>query len=100
MKVIAGVVILAMLAGCATKEDREKWATVAAVVAIGALAYSAAKHGGAGGATPTTDYDWDWDEFYSQGRLVWACRGVQTGQFADASHCTYKLKTDARWPGQ
>ena len=30
------------------------------------------------------DYEWAWEQFYhSNGTLVWACRGVQTGQFAE-----------------
>lgn len=45
------------------------------------------------------DTEWDWDEFYGQeGRLVWACRGVQTGQFAEQFNCNYLPKSDFRWP--
>lgn len=45
------------------------------------------------------DYEWDWDEFYNeQYQLVWACRGVQTGQFANQAHCTNLPRTDLRWP--
>lgn len=63
---------------------------VAAIVAI-------AKRGG--GGDPSTDYQWDWDLFYDEHRqLMWACRGVQSGQFADAWRCAGKARTDARWP--
>nr|WP_143028912.1 hypothetical protein [Massilia sp. PDC64] len=45
------------------------------------------------------DFDWEWDQFYNSSyQLVWACRGVQSGQFADASRCAYKPQTDLRWP--
>ena len=47
------------------------------------------------------DYDWDWDQFYDQYyNLVWRCRGIQTGQFADSSNCYYDYKDDDRWPGK
>lgn len=46
------------------------------------------------------DFDWEWDQFMLQnGQVVWACRGVQTGQFAPEQRCAYKLKTDWKWPG-
>ena len=45
------------------------------------------------------DHEWDWDSFYNQGQHVWACRGVQTGQFAEYEHCSDKIQTDDRWPG-
>lgn len=46
-----------------------------------------------------TDYEWDWDGFYNEySQLVWACRGVQTGQFAFEERCAFKVKTDYRWP--
>ena len=44
------------------------------------------------------DYQWDWDAFYRDGRLVWACRGVQTGRFAELERCRGKPKNDSRWP--
>jgi hypothetical protein len=48
-----------------------------------------------------TDYEWDWDEFYDQsGDLVWTCRGVQTGQFAEFERCSGRYQTDSRWPGK
>jgi hypothetical protein len=74
-----------------------------AVVAIGAAAYYGSKGSGGGGYAPAqaADYDWDWDQFYNANyQLVWACRGVQTGQFSDESHCTYKAKIDSRWPAK
>lgn len=57
--------------------------------------------GGGGGGPAKYDTEWDWDEFYNgYHQLVWACRGVQTGQFADEYHCAGKLQTDNRWPGK
>ena len=54
-------------------------------------------------ATPNTvsDYDYDWDAFYDQNyNLVWRCRGVQTGRFADNYKCAADLKIDTRWPNK
>jgi hypothetical protein len=49
----------------------------------------------------TADYDWDWDEQYDgANRLVWVCRGVQSGQYAEPSRCGYKMRTDIRWPSK
>lgn len=45
------------------------------------------------------DVDWQWDEFYGpNGQLVWACRGVQTGQFAFEDKCANRAKVDIFWP--
>lgn len=66
-----------------------------------ALIAIARRNGGGGGGNAYRDTDWDWDEFYDGShRLVWACRGVQTGQFADSYHCAGKPQTDERWPGK
>ncbi len=47
------------------------------------------------------DRDWAWDQFYhSTGSLVWACRGVQTGQFAEKYRCAGKSQNDYRWPNK
>lgn len=49
----------------------------------------------------TRDFAWDWDQFYhSNGKLVWVCRGVQTGQFAKFEQCDGKYKNDNRWPSK
>jgi hypothetical protein len=82
-------------------EDR-KAALVLAAVLIGAAAIAAAKSGGGSpSASYATDLQWDWDLFHDQhGQLVWACRGVQTGQFADVWRCNGLLRSDARWPGR
>jgi hypothetical protein len=84
---------------CATMVRNQNVA-IGAVALIGAVAVAAARNGGGGGGgAPSTDYDWDWDQFYNEYRqLVWACRGVQTGQFADTWRCNGKFRTDARWP--
>jgi len=59
LKSIVMALIVAVLAGCATPEDRQKWAAVAAVAAVGAIAYAAARNSGGGGLPGATDYDWD-----------------------------------------
>lgn len=68
--------------------------------ALAAIAVAAARRGGGGGGTASSDYTWDWDQFQNAyGQLVWSCRGVQTGQFADLWRCNGLAKTDYRWPG-
>jgi hypothetical protein len=48
---------------------------------------------------PVSDYDWEWDQFYdTANKLVWTCRGVQTGQMGDPSRCAAKQMTDWKWP--
>ncbi len=50
---------------------------------------------------PKHDTDWAWDQFHhSTGSLVWACRGIQTGQFAEHTRCAGKSKNDNRWPNK
>lgn len=89
-------ILLPGLAGCESM-TREDWVKVAAVTAVVGAAYYASRHG-SGGGMPLGDTDWDWDEFYWQGQLIWACRGVSTGQFANHERCSYKAKSDWRWP--
>ena len=79
------------------------FAIAAVALAAGAAAYAAANSGGGGGggAPMTYDREWDWDIFYNEyGQLVAYCRGVQTGQFAEAWRCNGKAQTDWRWPGK
>jgi hypothetical protein len=88
---------------------RQQKAAIAAALAVGAAAAIIASEGGGGSSGSSTtagsyaaqqDYDWDWDQFYNQyGQLVWACRGVQTGQFAEFENCRLDAKIDSRWPG-
>ena len=108
--------ILAVSASGCTLTDGQKKAllVVGAVVAVAAVAYVACKDGGCGGGggyapasnystvetATVTDYSWEWDEFYRYGSLVWACRGVQTGQFAHNYRCAGKTKTDWKWPAK
>jgi hypothetical protein len=88
--------------GCVDLIKRQDAAIAAAVVILGVAAIAASKAGGGGGsayAPAQAEYAWDWDLFYNQyNQLVWACRGIQTGQFADQWRCGGKVKTDARWP--
>jgi hypothetical protein len=82
------------------KADNDTKLALGAILLVG-LAVAAAKSGGGGGGpAEAVDLEWDWDLFYNEYRqLVWACRGVQTGQFADAWRCAGKAKVDTRWPG-
>jgi hypothetical protein len=81
--------------------DRTNAAIGAALVGAAVL-YQASKSGGGGGgsaAATTGDYSYAWDQFYhSSGSLVWACRGRQTGRFAQASNCAYEPRHDQTWP--
>lgn len=92
-----------------TIKKRNNAVAAALVIGLTAVAVAAsARNGGGGGgeyasSSPVsqTDYDWEWDAFYgSNGMLVWACRGVQTGQLAEQYHCAYKVKSDWKWPGK
>lgn len=70
------------------------------IIGAGVAATAAASSGG-GGFAPVTDYDWAWDEFYNdQFQLAWACRGRQTGEFADQWRCSGKPQIDHTWPGK
>ena len=93
--------------GCLTLIDEaNKKAATAAAIALGVIALAlAARSGGGGGGTSNqpsaTDYLWEWDEFYNEHyQLVWTCRGVQTGQFADLGRCNGKFKSDWKWPSK
>lgn len=79
-------------------------AVAGVAVLLGAAIAIAASRGGGGASSYSSgqvDYSWDWDQFYNQYRqLVWACRGVQTGQFAESHRCIGKYQTDYRWPSK
>jgi hypothetical protein len=84
--------------------NENEMAIIGGVLVAAAVVVAASEGGGT--AAPATrsqaaDSDWDWDQFYNEyGVLVWRCRGIQTGQFADTSNCTYDAMTDYRWPGK
>lgn len=88
--------------GCASQEAKDRWLAAGAIAVVALAAYGVAQGGGgtANSLAPTTDYDWDWDQFYHNGSLIWACRGIQTGQFAEQSRCQYKYQSDYRWPAK
>lgn len=44
------------------------------------------------------DYDYAWDQFYHRSRLIWECRGVQSGKFVPPEFCAFKEKQDTQWP--
>ena len=98
LKIIATLLIPVLLTGCETLSDKENLKWIAGAAAVGAAAYYIGKGGGGGSYAPPQDFDWDWDQFMLDGRLSWACRGVQTGQFAEHAKCAYKPQTDWRWP--
>jgi hypothetical protein len=73
----------------------------AALVVAAASSDSAGSSGGGNTTTASSDYDWDWDEFYDQyGTLIWRCRGIQTARFAEDYKCAGDWKTDVRWPSK
>lgn len=47
-----------------------------------------------------SDLEYAWDEFKHRGRMVWACRGVQTGDFVSESLCASQPKIDSHWPSK
>jgi hypothetical protein len=50
-------------------------------------------------AGPVYDSQWEWDEYTdAERRLVWACRGVQSGHISETYHCADKPQADLRWP--
>jgi len=68
-------------------------AVVGTVAVVNAYAENGGGLGGGG------DYSWAWDQFYDQYyNLVWRCRGMQTGQFANDYQCASKIKSDFTWP--
>jgi hypothetical protein len=93
------------LTSCAnmSEEAKQRWLIAGAVLAAAGGAYAIGRNQGyANGyaAHQLTDYDWAWDQFYNANyALVWACRGKQTGQFADMAKCQYKPQNDLTWPG-
>lgn len=91
------------------EEDTRNAVAALAVIAIVGVAAAAANNSAGGYASsstssaysPTSDYDWAWDQFYGASyELVWACRGIQTGKFADFYRCQYDPRIDNRWPGK
>lgn len=87
-------------------EKASQQASAAAALILGGLALAAiARSNPGGGGYPYTpepqDNDWAWDQFYNQYyQLVWACRGLQTGQFANLDRCSFKGKHDSTWPSK
>jgi hypothetical protein len=81
------------------REDYERGQRVAAAL----MGIGAAISNGANTQSQylPTDSDWDWDAFYDgYGNLLWRCRGIQSGQFANNSNCQYDYMDDDRWPNK
>jgi len=84
--------------GCRAKNLAVEVGTVTVVV-LGIVAAALAARGGGGGGG-VTDTTWAWDQFRAQdGSMLWACRGKQTGQFADQWRCSGLPMNDWTWPG-
>ena len=88
------------------EQQRKAAAVIGALLLVGAgVAAARSSSGGGGYYVPrfqpnAVDTSWDWDQFRDQnGALVWACRGVQSGQFAIHERCFGRMQVDARWPG-
>jgi hypothetical protein len=90
---------------------RNQALAIGAGVLVATAVVAAARSGGGGGAVAVGggagyaglnyDYDWEWDQYYGAGyALVWSCRGVQTGQFAEPYRCNGKMQTDWKWPAK
>jgi hypothetical protein len=81
---------------------RKQNAAIAGGLVLATVLVAAAASGGGGaGVSTTSDYSWEWDQFYGQyGALVWSCRGVQTGRFAEMHRCSGKAQSDWMWPGK
>lgn len=85
---------------CHTRNTVVEIGAVVVVVATIAAAILAAGRNGGGGGGGQSDYDWSWDAFMAQnGQMTWACRGRQTGQFAEQWRCSGKPMNDYAWPG-
>lgn len=84
------------------RANTEAAIATAAILGAAILLHEANKSGGySSGYAPSTDYSYAWDQFYhSNGSLVWACRGRQTGRFSELSNCQYLYKNDNTWPGK
>ncbi|MDB5935654.1 MAG: hypothetical protein JWQ01_2998 [Massilia sp.] len=88
---------------CVEMNRRQSAAIGASVLLAVAVVAAARRSGGGAGASADAadDTSWEWDQFYNAGRqLVWACRGVQTGQFANQYNCASKAQIDWKWPGK
>ena len=53
--------------------------------------------------TPVTssdpvNYDYAWDQFDHRGKMIWDCRGMQSGAIVQPELCEFKPKTDSQWP--
>lgn len=70
------------------------------VIIIAGVAYAISESGGSGSSNgfknSRTDTDWDWD--WQPGSNSWACRGINTGQYAELVKCRFDAKDDDRWP--
>ena len=84
------------------ESDRSSANTLLAIAGTAAaISYLSRQNYGGGGYQPKsssfrTDYDYDWD--YLPGSGKWACRGIQTGKFAETENCQFDLMDDDRWP--
>jgi hypothetical protein len=91
---------------------REKNVAAGIIAGFAVVAVAAAARGNGGGyigvgtdypayEAPVRDWQWEWDEYYNKSyQLVWSCRGVQTGQFAELHLCGSKLRVDTTWPAK
>ena len=97
---------LALLTGCAsTPEEQQRMMAAfgAGLASVNHSVQAATYHRRNPGYYPQpvqqVDNEWYWDEFYNQSyQLVWACRGAQTGEFAEVWRCNGRPQSDWKWP--
>ena len=73
---VVRVSIVASLSGCAMNPEAAERFAAALAGASQAYNLGYAMGGGQPLAPRQQDWDWAWDQFYSDGYLAWACRGM------------------------
>jgi outer membrane murein-binding lipoprotein Lpp len=105
MRLVLPAVAIALLSGCANFDNEKFQQVMQSAYAMNQAQnawqapLNAQNYAAMQAQQARIDREWDWDQFYGpNNQLVWACRGVQSGQFADAAYCNYLMKVDFRWP--
>ena len=84
---------------CASLVNKQNTQIVVGAVVAAAAIYCAVECGNTGAGTYHNAADWD--QFYDEKfQLVWACRDITSGRFANSNNCAGLPKTDVRWPSR